>query len=391
MSLDRALAATNSGIVLADATVQGFPLTYVNSAFERLTGYAAAECVGRNCRFLQGPDTDPSTVAELSAALRDGLESRVVLLNYRRDGSAFYNELRMAPVRDDQGRIVQIVGVQNDVSDVVRAQRSLERERDSATTSLRQASELIARQDQELSELRALQAALTPAAIPVRPHLELASRFVPAEDGVAGDFHLVTGGPDDSTIFVVGDVMGHGLSAARRATFVRTAVATFARFTDDPLRLLEMANHSLIERAGTDAAFVTAVCATYRPDTGRLRWAAAGHPAPLWLDTGGPLGELERIGLPLGIAIDLGGTAAEVEFPAGRGVLLHTDGLPEARAAGGPRADAPQLGDERVGELLRGLPGESPDRIVEGLYAATMRHTGGQPADDLCLVAARAV
>jgi PAS domain S-box-containing protein len=390
LPLDRALAATNSGIVIADATVEGFPLTYVNAAFERLTGYDASECIGRNCRFLQGPGTDPAAVAELSRALREGEESRSVLLNYRKDGSAFQNELRMAPIRDEASRVVQVIGVQNDVTEIVREHEAILAERDRARISLQRASQVIARQDQKLAELRALQEALTPPRPPARPHLALASCFLPAEEGVAGDFYLVAAGPGDATIFVVGDVMGHGLHAARRATFVRTALATFSRFTDDPLRLLEMANHSLIERIGTSAEFVTAVCASYRPSLGRLQWAAAGHPAPIALDSGDPVGALTRVGAPLGIEIDLGGSRAEVPFLPGQGLLLYTDGLPEARSAPSPRSGAPRLGDERVRDLVRHLPGEEPQRIVDCLCAEAVAHTGGVPADDLCLVALRA-
>jgi len=390
VSLDRALAATNSGIVIADATADGFPLTYVNAAFERLTGYAAAECVGRNCRFLQGPGTDPAAVEELRAALREGRESHTILLNHRADGTSFYNELRLAPVHDDRGRMVQVIGVQNDVTALVERERRLEAERDRARSSLEQAGAVIARQDRQLAELRALQEALTPGEPPHRPHLDLASCFMPAEAGVAGDFYLVAPGPGDATVLVVGDVMGHGIDAARRATFVRAALATFARFTDDPVRLLELANTSLIERGGTSAEFVTAVCATYRPSTRRLQWAVAGHPAPIALDTAEPVGELERVGRPLGIDLDLGATAAEVRLEAGEGVLLFTDGLPEARPAPAPRAAAPRLGDERVRSLVRRLPGETPARVVDCLRAEALAHAAGTPADDLCLVAMRA-
>ena len=110
-ALGRALAAASSGITLADATRDGFPLTFANAAFERLTGYAAEEAVGRNCAFLQGPDTDPAAVDEITGARRDGRECTVVLLNYRRDGTPFHNELRLAPVFDDTGRRIQVVGV----------------------------------------------------------------------------------------------------------------------------------------------------------------------------------------------------------------------------------------------------------------------------------------
>ena len=257
-----------SGITVADATREGFPLTFVNDAFLRLTGYARDEVMGRNCRFLQGPDTDPSAISAISSALRDGREATVVLRNYRKDGTDFYNELRLAPVLGEDGGYAQVIGVQNDVSALVRAERSL-----------RRATRVIAEQDQELAELRVLQRALTPAEPPARPRLELASCFLAAEDGVAGDFDLVAPGPGDATVFVVGDVIGHGLEAARRATFLRTALATFCRFSDDPSRLLEMANHALIERSGPTTEFVTAVCATYRPDEQALLWASAWAPA----------------------------------------------------------------------------------------------------------------
>ena len=376
-ALGRALAAANSGITLADATRDGFPLTFANAAFERLTGYAAEEVVGRSCAFLQGADTDPASVEAIAAALREGRECAVVLLNYRRDGTPFHNELRLAPVFDDTGRQVQVVGVQNDVSPLVRAERSLQR-----------ASRVIADQDQELAELRVLQRALTPVEPPPRPGLDLAGCFIAAEAGVAGDFSLVAAAPRDATVLIVGDVIGHGLEAARRATFVRTALATFARFTDDPARLLEMANHALIERGGTSTEFVTAVCATLRPRERTILWAAAGHPAPLALDSGDPLPG--RGGVPLGIDIDVGAEAHATALAPGHGVLLFTDGLPEARAAGAATRRAPRFGDARVQDAVRALPGAAAADVVDDLQAQVAAHAGGRLADDLCMLAARA-
>ena len=182
-ALGRALAAANSGITVADASSDGFPLMFANDSFLAMTGYTRQEVLGRSCRFLQGPATDPAAIAEIASALRERREATVVLENYRKDGSTFYNELRLAPVLGDDGGYAQVIGVQNDVSPLVRAQRSLQR-----------ATRVIAAQDQELAELRVLQRALTPAEPPARPHLELASCFLAAEDGVAGDFYLVAPG-----------------------------------------------------------------------------------------------------------------------------------------------------------------------------------------------------
>ena len=122
---DRALAAATSGVVITDARRPDHPVVYVNPAFERMTGYAQAEVLGRNCRFLQGPDTDPATVRVLGDALRAHTEVRATLVNHRRDGSPFWCELNLAPVLDDHGEVIQYVGVQNDVTARVEAEQHL--------------------------------------------------------------------------------------------------------------------------------------------------------------------------------------------------------------------------------------------------------------------------
>jgi diguanylate cyclase (GGDEF)-like protein/PAS domain S-box-containing protein len=110
-----------SGVVIVDPTTDGHPITYVSPGFEALTGYAAAEVLGRNCKLLQGPDTDPRSVAVLSAAIREGREAYVTLLNYRADGTPFYNEVSIAPEHDAEGRLVRYLGVQRDVTARMRA------------------------------------------------------------------------------------------------------------------------------------------------------------------------------------------------------------------------------------------------------------------------------
>ena len=126
--------------------------------------------------------------------------------------------------------------------------------------------------EHELEDLRAIRDALTPSELPQRPGLNLAAAFLPAEV-VSGDFYLVAEGPRDSTVLVVGDVVGHGVNAARRAAFARTAFAATAPFSDDPCQLLSWANTAMIEPAGITSDFVTAACITYLPD----RSSCAAH------------------------------------------------------------------------------------------------------------------
>jgi PAS domain S-box-containing protein len=125
--LDRAVAASSNGIVITDPRVPDNPLVYVNPAFEEISGYTADEVLGHNCRFLQADDRDQPALDELREALVEGQECRVVLRNYRKDGTPFWNELYVSPVHDEEGRLTNFVGVQNDVTH----RRRIEEERDS--------------------------------------------------------------------------------------------------------------------------------------------------------------------------------------------------------------------------------------------------------------------
>src|SRR6185436_8625461 len=92
------------GIYIADALQPGTPLIYVNPSFQRLTGYTAAEVLGRNISLLEGPDTDPAARAQIYASVTAGQECRVTIRNYRKDGTSFWNDLRISPIRDLGGR-----------------------------------------------------------------------------------------------------------------------------------------------------------------------------------------------------------------------------------------------------------------------------------------------
>jgi serine phosphatase RsbU (regulator of sigma subunit) len=199
---------------------------------------------------------------------------------------------------------------------------------------------------------------------------------------VSGDFYLVAEGPQDSTVLVVGDVVGHGLNAARRATFVRTAFASTAPFSDDPRQLLGWANTALVERAGPGANFVTVACVTYVPDERRLRWAYAGHPPALSLDSGREL-VAPRQGMPLGIADEPSYSEGSLQSGRPAGVLLYTDGLTEARR------DGELFGLGRFSAALGELDHPTPRRAVEILRTRVSDFASDSLRDDLCLLAVR--
>lgn len=116
MIRDLAMAACANGIAIADMRLPDQPLIYVNPAFERLTGYQAAEILGRNCRFLQGDERQQAARSRIRDAVNAGQEVHVILRNYRKDGTAFWNELHLSPVYNAGGEMSHMIGVQNDVT-----------------------------------------------------------------------------------------------------------------------------------------------------------------------------------------------------------------------------------------------------------------------------------
>ncbi|QNM97544.1 EAL domain-containing protein [Chitinimonas koreensis] len=125
---NRAIEASVNAIVITDNRQPDNPVVYVNQAFERITGYKREAVTGRNCRFLQGEDRDQAGLAAIRSAIRLGQEGKALLRNYRRDGSMFWNELRVAPTFDGQGGISHFVGVLDDVTESRRYQHELERQ-----------------------------------------------------------------------------------------------------------------------------------------------------------------------------------------------------------------------------------------------------------------------
>ncbi|MFA9501923.1 bacterio-opsin activator domain-containing protein [Natrinema sp. H-ect1] len=123
---DRALEEAPVGITISDPDMEDNPLVYVNEAYEEMTGYEYDEVVGRNCRFLQGEDSSEAAIAEMAAAVAEDYPVTVELKNYRKDGTEFWNEVTIAPVRDEDGAVTNYVGFQNDVTARKEAELALE-------------------------------------------------------------------------------------------------------------------------------------------------------------------------------------------------------------------------------------------------------------------------
>jgi diguanylate cyclase (GGDEF)-like protein/PAS domain S-box-containing protein len=125
---NRAIDSSVNAILIMDVARQYYPIEYVNPAFERITGYSFAEAAGRNIGFLVGAERDQTGMQEIQMALRERREGHAVLRNYRKDGTLFWNDFHIAPVRDEDGNVTHFVGVMNDVTEAKTYEEQLARQ-----------------------------------------------------------------------------------------------------------------------------------------------------------------------------------------------------------------------------------------------------------------------
>ena len=154
--LKRSVEAANNSIVVTDPNQPDNPIIYVNQGFKELTGYSEDEILGRNCRFLQYKpdgthDDDQPGIEAIRQATKRGNRARVMLRNYRKDGSMFWNELYLTPVYDDNDNVVNYVGVQNDITERVQLNETLERRVQERTQALEEKTRELERQRDALA------------------------------------------------------------------------------------------------------------------------------------------------------------------------------------------------------------------------------------------------
>lgn len=365
------------GVTIADALLPDRPLIYVNEGFERVTGYPAAEALGRNCRFLQGPDTDPAAVERIRAAIAKERECVEEILNYRRDGTPFWNRLSITPVRDETGEVTHFIGIQSDVTARRTAEEGLRRAKEALETEV----QLAARVQQSL---------LPPPEMNL-PGLRVARAFHPCTD-LAGDAIGVVALPRGSVGLYLADVSGHGVGAAllsftlnhllspSREGSLLVEDAGGGPTTVSPARLAGRLNRQFpMERT---RQYFTLVYGAYDGSDGRFRYVVAGHPSPLLLRRGEPPVELPGRGLPIGMIEGASYGDETVSLEPGDRIYVYTDGATEA-----VDASEVEFGPERLMaeiDRARELPlAEGLERVAD----AVREWANGGPKDDVSLLA----
>jgi len=378
---DRALSVALEGIAIADARLPDRPLIYVNEGFVRLTGYSADEVLGRNCRFLQGETSDPDTVETIRRALHEGRDCTVEILNFRKDGSQFWNRLSITPVHGDAGEVTHFIAVQSDVT----ARREAE-------DALRRANEQMRR---DLQEAAMIQTAWLPQSLPSVEGFEFAWRFRPCTE-LSGDSLNVLRLDERTIGLYILDVCGHGVPAALLSASLNRWLSPVPEqsclFESDPSRasgvapatpakVLDTLNH-LYHPGPETGKFFTILYGVLDLQDRSFRYGTAGHPPPVRIDAAGahvcPLAK----GLPIGVLPDFEYGERVIGLEPGDRLLVYTDGVLEAIDA-----DDRELGEQRLLDALaagRHLP--AAECLTDMIRKVEAWCPGGKPQDDISML-----
>jgi len=374
--LNRAANSSSEGITISSMTEPDQPLVYVNDGFVRMTGYSSDEAVGRNCRFLQGPSTDPSTVNMIRNAIDNGEPCTVELLNYRKDGSKFWNRLSITPIKDTLGKITHNVGSQSDITELRETRARLEL----ANTDLER---FHLRITGELEQARRAQEFLLPAHLPLSAKIQFASKFVPMTE-VGGDFYDILELSAGVFGILIADVTGHGIPAALMIFMSSTAFKNTAPRHLSTSDAIFQTNERLVGKMPNDA-FVTMFYLIYDSNSGTLRFTQAGHPdgfvlrpntdEVIRISTGGTL-----VGVFSGSMVAF--PEEKIQLQKGDKVILYTDAISETLISANQSANVDPLEEYLLKHIELPLA-----QLFDGLYQFGLKAIAADKyADDFTLV-----
>jgi len=369
---DRAIEASRVGVIITDPHRPGNPIIYANPAFIQMTGRSRDEVIGWNPGFLQGPETDPKAIEAIRNAVREERDCHLTLKNYRKDGTPFWNELYISPVRDDHGRLTHFIGTQTDVT----ALRRIEEER------------------HEMEIARQIQLSLLPST-PLRADGALVAGYCLPAVHVGGDYfdYFAT---EEGIDIVIADVSGHSVGAALIMAETRSTLKMGADWTaqgrakprNGAKRTLSVLNDLLFEDLNRAGFFISMFYLSYHSATRRISYANAGHNRPLLLRKDERnCTELDAEGLVLGIKKGVMFEEKALSLNQGDMVLLYTDGITEARNKQGEF-----FGELRLCELFMAHAHASPQDLIETIVEELGRFCQSRSFDDdISLVALKAL
>ncbi|MCI0746590.1 MAG: SpoIIE family protein phosphatase [Verrucomicrobia subdivision 3 bacterium] len=334
---------------------------FANPAVTTVFGYSPEEIIGQNVAKLQPVRLRGQYLAAVKRYLASGVKRlnwrAVETLGLRKDAAEIPIEISFSAM--DLGGEPRFVGFIRDITERKRAERELQQSKE------------------QFRVAREIQQRLFPKSAPSLPGFDIGGASYPAE-ATGGDYFDYLPMLNDRMGVVLGDVTGHGVGPALLMAETRAYLRVLAGRREDVGEILTRANGVLAEDVGTER-FVTLFIARLDPKTRELTYASAGHSAGHLLDASGRVKQLlPRTGIPLGMRADtLYASSAEFALESGDVVVLLTDGVEESLAP-----DGALFGTERALDIVRQHRERPAQQIVEELYQAVRKFSGGAAQTD---------
>jgi PAS domain S-box-containing protein len=335
-----------------------------------LTGYSSQDVVGRNCRFLQGDKTEPDKIAEIRNAIYTEKACSVEILNYRKDGSTFWNLLSITPIRNDKGEVTNFIGIQSDITRRKNFESALFR----VSAKLQQTNQQM---KDDLEEARRLQLAMLPEKLPEMPYLDMAVVMDTAQE-VGGDYYDFHQDKETLT-FAFGDATGHGLKAGTIVTATKVLFNSFA-YLKNPREILSRISTSL-KNMGFKNMYMAMLVA--KISEGKMHISSAGMPFTLhYQSENKSVNEIQLKGMPLGSFTGFKYQFETIDLNVGDTFLFYSDGLSECF-----NRENEVFGEERIKSLLANTAQLSAKKIIRQMTEAAREWKGrSQLRDDMTLV-----
>jgi sigma-B regulation protein RsbU (phosphoserine phosphatase) len=363
-----ALHTAANGIASTDTegVMQG-----VNPAFTGLTGYSSEDAVGQNPRVLKSDKHDRAFYKGMWDTIKSGQVWQGELINQRKDGSLYTEEMTITPVPNEDGELVHFVAIKQDITERKRLEMELERANE--------------RMSIELNFAREIQLSMLPLIFPAFPTREEVGVYARLESAreVGGDFYDFYFLDDDHLCFVIADVSGKGAPGALLMAVSKTLIKSRAADDHEPASILTHVNDEL-SRDNESAMFVTAFLGILNVKTGELWYTNAGHNPPYVKRRGGKVEKVDAFHGPVvGALSGMTYKCDQMVLNPKDIIVLYTDGVTEAM----DESEA-LFSDERFEALLHGEGLISPETVIDGTVAAVRLHQGeAEQADDITILA----
>ncbi len=339
---DRAMEASNEGIVILDVRAPDNPIVYVNGGFERQTGYRREEILYKSARFIHGPETDPSTLARIREAIVSGKPCTTEVLSYRKNGTPFWNRISLSPIENRDGEITHFVAIQSDVSARMQSNNDVQTALELLEKTNIQLTRINRRMKMNLETAARVQQALLPEHMPRVKGVDFAWKFRPCDE-LAGDILNVFRINRKTVGLYLLDVSGHGTAAALLAVSVsrmlspKALASSVVREEDvdaadykvvPPARVAEHLN-AHFPWDPEIGQFFTLIYGVLDTETLMFRYVSAGHPGPAIFAAGKEPVIPRSSGMPVGLANEPYDEYC-IQLAPGDRMHLYSDGVTEA-------------------------------------------------------------